>query len=439
MNERKFLEQYVYALERDFTSASGESAVWAPNHPKYWGQEMATISLNKNASTPTFSHDDKLLAVGIDEDIHVFHVATQERLQVLRRHTGVIGTVEFAPCTIDNLQRQSDTRYMLVSEGDVEQTHMVILWELDDHGKLVSMKKREGKSIIADATEAKEDRLCLQGHLASYGSSAFSPDSKTIIYMSHNETTQSRPREAVSLPRINLWNVESRRLQHQLLGHEDTIMWAAVSPDNLQVASISWDGTARIWDPNSGVCLHVLGPLGGQLWCGAFSSDAKYLAISQGNPKSYVHVYTTGTGQPVSRFDGFHRAAHSLAWSPDGTMIACGADRGELCIWDPYTGKERLRWRLAFGNPLMSRFAMVLKVQFVDGGRKLIFQINEGTVELYDFESNVKKQFTRRADDQVDRFPRSKMLCSNDSSLLVVPDVDRVLRLWNLLSDLSVC
>lgn len=432
MDQRKFLEQYVYALEHDFTSSSGESAVWAPNHPKYWCQEMAKIPLNKNSSTPTLSHDDKLVAVGIDEDIHVFHVSTQERLQVLRKHTGVIGTVQFAPCAIDKPQRQSDTCYILLSQGDLENKHMVMLWELDDHGELKSMKKREGKSVIADTTEAKEDSLCLEGHLASFGNSAFSPDSKTIIYLSHNETTQSGPREAVSLPRINIWNVESRCLRHRLLGHEDTIMWAAVSPDNLQVASISWDGTARIWDASSGACLHVLGPFGGQLWCGAFSPDAKYLAISQGNPKTYVHVYETGTGHPVSRFEDFRRAAHSLAWSPDGTMIACGADRGELCIWDPYTGKERMRWCLAFDNPLMSRFAIVRKVQFVDGGRKLIFQINEGTVELYDFESNIKKQFTRRAEDKVDRFPRSEMVCSGDSSLLVVPDVDGVLRLWDL-------
>ncbi|KAJ5431248.1 hypothetical protein N7445_008980 [Penicillium cf. griseofulvum] len=92
---------------------------------------MAKIPLNKNANTPTLSHDDKLVAVGIDEDIHVFYVATQERLQVLRRHTGVIGTVQFAPCAINKPQRQSDTRYMLVSEGDIENKHMVILWELD--------------------------------------------------------------------------------------------------------------------------------------------------------------------------------------------------------------------------------------------------------------------------------------------------------------------
>ena len=127
MNQRKFLEKYVYALGYDFTSSSGESAVWAPNHPKYWGQEMAKIQLHGKASTPTFSPDDKLVAVGVEEDIHVFHMATQERLKVLRRHTGVIETVQFAPCVIDKPERQSDTRYKLASQGNLKNKHIFIL------------------------------------------------------------------------------------------------------------------------------------------------------------------------------------------------------------------------------------------------------------------------------------------------------------------------
>lgn len=431
MNQKKFLEQWVYALEHDLISATGEPAVWAPGYPKHWGQEMANIQVSVT-STPTFSHDDQLVAVAIDEEIHVFRVSTQERLQALKGFTGPIKTVEFSPCAIEKPQHQNDTLYLLVSEGDVEENHMVILWELDVHGNLVSIGKRQGKSVTTNTPEEEEDNICLEGHLASFGSSAFSPDGKTVIYLRNNETTQEEPREAASLPCINVQDIKSRSLQHQLRGHEDTIMWAAVSPDNLKVASISWDGTARIWDLSSGVCLRVLGPLGGQLWSGAFSPDAKYLAISQGSPKTCVHVYECCTGSPVSRFEGFHRAANSLSWSPDGTMIACGADRGELCVWDPYTGEERMRWRLAFDNPLMSRLAIVRRVQFVDGGRKLIFQINEGTVELYDFERNLKKQFTRRAEDNVDGFSRSEMACSHDSKLLVVPDADGILRLWEL-------
>lgn len=107
------------------------------------------------------------------------------------------------------------------------------------------------------------------------------------------------------------------------------------------------------------------------------------------------------------------------------------ADKGELCIRDPYTGEERMRWRLAFEDPMMRGFAVIRGVQFVDGGRKLMFQISDGTVEVYDFESNLKQQFTRRAEDKIASCPGSKMICSGNSRLLVVPDVDGVLRLWD--------
>lgn len=80
----------------------------------------------------------------------------------------------------------------------------------------------------------------------------------------------------------------------------------------------------------------------------------------------------------------------------------------------------------------MYSFAVIQGVQFADGGQKLMFQINEGTVEVYDFESNLKQQFTRRAGDKIEKCPGSKMVCSGDSRLLVVPDVDGVLRLWDL-------
>lgn len=113
-------------------------------------------------------------------------------------------------------------------------------------------------------------------------------------------------------------------------------------------------------------------------------------------------------------------------------MLACGADDGTLCIWDPYTGEERMRWCLAFDDFLMRRFANTRAVQFVDGGRKLVFQIREGTVEVYDFESNLKQQFTRRVEDKIDTCPVSEMVCSWDSKFVVVPDMDGFLRIWDL-------
>ena len=101
---------------------------------KEWQRFRSTENQARRALSP----DDKLVVVGAEEAIHVFHVATQARPKVLRRHTGVVGTVQFSASVVYNSESQSKTRYMLVSEGDIENKHMVIMWELDEHGKLIT-------------------------------------------------------------------------------------------------------------------------------------------------------------------------------------------------------------------------------------------------------------------------------------------------------------
>jgi WD40 repeat protein len=83
-------------------------------------------------------------------------------------------------------------------------------------------------------------------------------------------------------------------------------------------------------------------------------------------------------------------------------------------------------------NPLSQSFATISEVQFIDGGRKLLFRILEGTVKVYDFETNLKEQFTRRKEDVITTCLRGEVACSADGRTLVVSDVDGVLRLWNL-------
>lgn len=470
MNHKKFLEQYTYNLDSDFAKAPGQPATWAPDHPKHWGQEQAKLQLEgKASSTPALSRDDELIAVGVGEDILVFHVATRERRGVLRGHTGTVRTV----CFGDGGGGGNDEKgYILVSEGNDE---IVVLWELDVHGRhvvqggqqkpvdadsltnkamqpLISELTREHgwnateravgsiDKTIRDAVTAalriheQDQQLCIQGRLASFGGPAFSPDGKTLIYLSNNDTTQHKLRDAALLPCVNLWDVKSKTLRHELHGHQDSIMWASMSPDGTLLASIAWDGTARVWDVSSGgVCLQTLGPFGGQLWCGAFSPDGKYLAISQGSPKTHVHVCEISSGQTISRFDGFQDWSRSMAWSPDGSMLAAGGRRGDLRVWNPYTGEELMCWCLGFEDRLMRLIVSVSGVQFVDGGRRLLFRVNEGTAEVYDFESNCKLQFARRAGDRIERFPVSPgVVCLRDSRVLVIADADRVLRLWDI-------
>lgn len=462
MNQRKFMELYTYALESDFQSTDGEPAAWAPGHPFRWGQELDKIQLGGVGSSLSLSPDDRFLAVGVEKNIHVYSTFTREHVETLTGHLDEVWQVFFAPritgCGL----------YTLVSSAEGS----IVVWELDRDGKNVSSEKNENRvdidtisakaadtaifKLVADhgwklggeGTKAivegfkttitravdihvLEKQITLDGEFTSYGA-PFSPDGQKMVYVTQNHTTQDGMRDAETLPCVNIWDVEAKENRHHLLGHTDTIMWAAISPDSTLVASISWDGTAHIWDAEDGTCLQVLGPFGGQMWSGAFSPDSKYIAISQGSPKTVVYVYNIRKAEEISRFERFRHWARSLDWSPDGKLLAVGASDSSVRVLDPYTGEEKMGWRLKFDNRLMRRFAEIQRVKFIDAGRKLMFRSSEGFTEVYDFTTNTKQQFARRAECQLEGASYSKPICTADSSLLVISDADGVVRFWRL-------
>lgn len=53
----------------------------------------------------------------------------------------------FAAGLLHNYEAQIDTRYMLVSENDAEDNHLVILWELDEQGKLVPSREKMENAV----------------------------------------------------------------------------------------------------------------------------------------------------------------------------------------------------------------------------------------------------------------------------------------------------
>ncbi|GAT24900.1 F-box and wd40 domain protein [Aspergillus luchuensis] len=427
IDQHKFLRHWKYCIRSDFASLSGVPATWEDGHPKHWGQEEAKIFLDGEATTPAISPDNQLVAVGIANDIHIFRVDTKKRIDVLRGHPGEVITLAFAPSLGGGSIDQPDApRYLLSSQSEDEGgVHgYIIVWELAQNGKkMPPPKEEEEQPNFAAYHDETGSMHCFPGDLGSFGSQAFSPDGKTMVYVVQNMTSDYYTGQCRYSPCVTLWDVNTRSIRHQLHGHTDCVL-----PDSSLAASISWDGTARIWDVLSGRSIHTIGPLGGQLWCGAFSPDSNFLAVSRGG-ENLIHIYNITTAQQVSRIE-IPTWCRSMSWSPDGRFLAGGLEIGALCLWDPYTGIEKQRWSLKFDDFMMQEFATIAGAQFV--GDRLIFRILEGTVEVYDLDTNFKKQFTRGPNDKISRCPRGEMACSSDFKILIVPDVDRTLRFWTL-------
>lgn len=139
MDEEKFAQKWTYSLRSDFISSSGVPAAWAPGNPQYWGQENARIRLDGEAVALALSHDDKLLAVGIEKDIHVFCMANRKRIDVLKGHPGQVVTLQFSPGF--DPSENTNYQYLLVSQSDEEdygEVNTVMIWDLDQTGQELS-------------------------------------------------------------------------------------------------------------------------------------------------------------------------------------------------------------------------------------------------------------------------------------------------------------
>ena len=185
---------------------------------------------------------------------------------------------------------------------------------------------------------------------------------------------------------VYVWNLKQSEHPIRLKGHTDYIYRCAFSWDGKRLVSGASDKTARVWDvelgkeiarlPMDESCTawgFVFSPCGNliagsldneiRFWCAkqftkvrsipqpeknwqthplAFSPCGKYLAAStwwQKDSKNMaIRIWDVNTGEQIHAFHGHNSLVQSLAFSPNGTMLAIGCCNGTILVWDlkPY-------------------------------------------------------------------------------------------------------
>ncbi|MBE9230919.1 PD40 domain-containing protein, partial [Cuspidothrix issatschenkoi LEGE 03284] len=73
----------------------------------------------------------------------------------------------------------------------------------------------------------------LKGHTSTVNNASFSPDGKTIVTASYDNTAR-------------VWDLSGKQLA-ELKGHTSTVNNASFSPDGKTIVTASYDNTARVW------------------------------------------------------------------------------------------------------------------------------------------------------------------------------------------------
>ena len=147
---------------------------------------------------------------------------------------------------------------------------------------------------------------------------------------------------------IRLWDPQTcLPIGDPLTGHTDIIKDITFNPDGTMLASVSWDETIRLWDPLTGkqVGESLFGDFGYKATVLEFSPDGNLLASGADE----IQLWDIDTGQPRlfgTRYLGEIRA---LAFNPEGTILA-SANCLDTSFYDSCVSMGILLWDVETGE-----------------------------------------------------------------------------------------
>jgi len=205
------------------------------------------------------------------------------------------------------------------------------------------------------------------------------PGAPTTVQRGHGDTTVNRasfsPDARLAITSSDdhlarLWDVATGQLL-RTLAHPDRAMSAAWTRDG-RVVTACWDKHVRVWEVATGRLVRTIALTTEPLDV-AVAPDQHRFATADHDGQ--VELWNLDTGERVLSFQGHTGAVTTVAWSPDGALVASSGYDQTARIWDPATGKQ-------LGLRMHRRG--VMQIVWTPDGRGVLTAGEDGAARLWD-------------------------------------------------------
>jgi hypothetical protein len=106
-----------------------------------------------------------------------------------------------------------------------------------------------------------------------------------------------------------------------LYGHKSRVSSANFSPDGKLVVTGSWDGTAKVWDTQTGKIILNINGHDSPIVSVCFSPDGKRILTATGGLKRSAKIWDANSGSELMIIKGDDGVVECASFSPDGSKI----------------------------------------------------------------------------------------------------------------------
>ncbi len=382
------------------------------------GAEVFRAKQGQYVHAVAYSPDGKLLATGSsDHQIRIVNAATGELEKTLKGHTDGVVSVAFSP----------DGKQLL--SGSFDET--AILWDL--------------------ATEAPLQTL--KGHSWWVWKARFSPDGdrivtasqdgKAIVWQRAGSLEQGAGNTSASLTPSSLLPAPSLYSKlTEFAGHDGPVYAAAFSPDGKLIATGGYDKLVMVWNPDEVQPVDV-----GKLLDGQPKPKANYLRlmghdgpvrsvafspngqlVASGGDDNAIRLWNIATGEVSQVLRGHGNAVCSVAFSPSGEFVLSGGKEkkdNQVRLWDLAGYQES---RVLHATVFAGHDDAVLSARFSPDGRQIVTASRDRTASLWDVASgDCVRQF-----EEGHEFLATSAVFFPDGRRLATGAGDNSVRIWDV-------